>query len=472
MYYKISDRILFRSYDEFGYLTDNSEYGYRFLQYDYKDPGEKYVSKSGAVMLSTLTREPKSIDVILTELLSVFEGVEAAELKHDTEEFFDGLVEEGFLCSGKTPDTCETRTDFDSASSTLLQSGSANIQIKQSEFLRSLHIEVASECNERCVHCYIPHEDKLAMIKPELFYHVVEEGRKMNIIHVTISGGEPLLHPDLIHFLQYCHKMDLSVNVLTNLILLNNDMIDEMKKNPLLSVQTSLYSMDAKVHDRITGVKGSFEKTRNALLRIAEAGIPVQISCPVMKENKDIFLEVVQWAAEHNISTAVQPQIYAQYDHTGRNLTHRLAVHEVADAVRSLLEAGYGDQWISDPTEIEQRSPRDPICSICRYMLCISATGTVYPCVGWQTNVIDTLDNASLHDIWEKSEKICALRKIQRLHFPRCIDCDDRGYCLVCMMSNANENEDGNAFRINTFHCDVAAAIHHTVNQYRSENRR
>ena len=54
----------------------------------------------------------------------------------------------------------------------------------------ALHIEVASECNERCVHCYIPHEDKLKMIKSSLFYHLIEEGRNMNIVNQTASEGE------------------------------------------------------------------------------------------------------------------------------------------------------------------------------------------------------------------------------------------------------------------------------------------
>lgn len=474
MYYKLRDRILFRSYDSFGYLTDNSEYGYRFLYRDYQDPGEMYISKSGAVMLTVLTRKPRLIDEIVSDLLNIFEGVKYSELKHDVIEFYDSLVADGFLCSGLTPSDCNaasrnniTRTEPIPSSVT-----STNAQIKSSDFLRSLHIEVASECNERCVHCYIPHEDKLALIKPDLFYRIIKEGRALNIIHVTISGGEPLLHPELKSFLHYCRNMDLSINVLSNLTLLDKSMLDEMRKNPLLSVQTSLYSMDPVVHDRITGIDGGFEKTKAAIQEIASVGIPVQISCPVMKENKDTFLDVVKWADNLGIGTAVQPQIFAQYDHTGRNLTHRLSVNEIAETVRCLIEAGYGSQWLLDASEKERVRAQDPICSICRYMLCISATGAVYPCVGWQTNVIDTLNELSLSEIWKKSEKVFYLRQIQRSRFPQCVNCKDRGYCTVCMMSNSNENIDGDPFRIDPFNCEVASAIHSVVNQYKNKNGR
>ena len=104
--------------------------------------------------------------------------------------------------------------------------------------MRSIHFDITSICNERCVHCYIPQKCKTKIIESELFYRVLEEGRKMNIIHVTLSGGEPLLHKDIVGFLKKCRELDLSVNVLSNLTLLNDEIISEMRRNQLLSVQT------------------------------------------------------------------------------------------------------------------------------------------------------------------------------------------------------------------------------------------
>ena len=82
------------------------------------------------------------------------------------------------------------------------------------------------------------------------------------------------------------------------------------------------------MHDTITKVKGSFEKTKNNLLRLKECGIPLQISCPVMKENQDSFINVVKWAKENDISIATEYVIFASYDHTNCNLSHRLTVEE------------------------------------------------------------------------------------------------------------------------------------------------
>ena len=299
-----------------------------------------------------------------------------------------------------------------------------------------------------------------------LFYRIIEEGRKMNIIHVTLSGGEPLLHKDFISFLKKCRELDLSVNVLSNLTLLTDQMIDEMKKNPLLSVQTSIYAMKPDIHDNITKVEGSLEQTLCGVKKLLNANIPIQISCPVMKQNKNDFVSVIRWGYSNNISVAVEPVIFASYDHSRDNLSNRLELVEIEDVIDRELNEGYANTIMNAAKEKEALKDNDPICSVCRYSFCVSVRGEVYPCAGWQTNIIGCLKNQTLSEIWEKSDKIKYLRNIKRKDFPQCVECKDRGYCTVCMMSNSNENQDGDAFRINEFNCKVAELKHNKLITY------
>lgn len=474
MYFKKRNDVLFRQYDEYGYITDNSEFGYRMLDDNRPIRGEKFVTQSGAVMLSTLDRYPKHIDDIVTELSQVFIGVDSETLKDDTIEFLQYFVKEGYLSIGYSLDTCE---DIDLGAETenlgsepaigaITSEDCSKNMLESNDFLRSIHIEIANACNERCVHCYIPHELKTSTMDSNLFYRIIDDGCAMNIIHVTLSGGEPLMHKDIIGFLEKCRKSDLSVNVLSNLLLLTDNIIAEMKQNPLLSVQTSIYSMDANVHDSITKLSGSLEKTINGLKKLQAAGIPLQISCPVMKQNRESFIDVIRWGRENNIAVAVEPVIFASYDHTGSNLINRLSLEEIGNAIDLELGEGYAEPLRTSAKEKETLHADDPICSICRYSFCVSATGNVYPCVGWQTNVLGNLCEQSLQDIWMNSEDIKRLRHIKRKDFPKCVDCPDRGYCTVCMMSNSNENPDRDAFIINDFHCAVAAMTHKKVHEY------
>lgn len=473
MYYKIRDDVLFRKYQGHGYITDNSEYGYRMLNDNRPYLGEKYVSASGGIMLSMLNKFPRSIDDVVGELSQTFVGVEYETLKQDTAEFFDLFVNEGFLSRGETIDACTDRLwvgtpklgDGNQIHDGIVTNDCPGGEISPHEFLRSIHIEIADACNERCIHCYIPNEHKNNVIDSALFYRIIEEGRKMNIIHVTLSGGEPLLHKDIIGFLKKCRKSDLSVNVLSNLTLLTDDIIAEMKKNPLLSVQASLYSMDPAVHDFITKLSGSFEKTKNGILRLCNEGIPVQISCPIIKQNKDSYIDVLQWGRAHNIAVATEPVIFASYDHSGCNLENRLSIEEIDDVLTIQMQEGYAELIRKTAEEKEKLTKNDPICSVCRYSFCVMASGKVFPCAGWQNNVIGDLNHQTVQEIWETSEKIQELRQIKRSRFSQCVDCVDRGYCTVCMMWNANENSDGDPFRINKYRCNVAAITHIKVNR-------
>lgn len=477
MFFKIKDTVLFRQYTNYGFITDNSLFGYRFLNDNSPVLGEKYISQSGAVMLSLLSKTPQNLNIIVEKLSNIFIGVEYSELKQDTFDFFMELVNEGYLCCGDTIDSCiENEKYFSSRCDGIHENGEVNIndcfnKSKQSDFLRSVHIQIVNECNERCVHCYIPHKFKNQVLDSNVFYRLLDECRAMNIIHITLSGGEPLLHKDFLNFLIKCRELDLAVNVLSNLTLLTDEIIQEMKKNPLLSVQTSLYSMDSNIHDSITKVKGSFEKTKSAVLKLIACGIPVQISCPIMKQNKNTFNDVILWGKAHNIAVSYDYVIFASYDSTNLNLVNRLSLEEVGEAFDKQINKDNAIALNETAKEKCLLTGKDSICSICRYYICISPEGNVYPCIGWQTNVVGNIKNTTLKEILESSKEIEKLKNIKRENFPKCVSCEDRGYCTVCMMSNANENPDGDYFKINEFHCKVASLIHSKVDSYLEENK-
>lgn len=129
------------------------------------------------------------------------------------------------------------------------------------------------------------------------------------------------------------------------------------------------------------------------------------------------------------------------------------------------MQEGYAESLHKIAMDRESLTGNDPICSVCRYSFCVTASGTVFPCAGWQNNVIGDLNHQTVQEIWETSAKIKELRQVKRSRFLQCVDCKDRGYCTVCMMWNSNENPDGAPFRINQYRCNVAAMTHRKVDK-------
>jgi molybdenum cofactor biosynthesis enzyme MoaA len=352
MFFKQKSNVIFRNYESFGYITDNRNFGYKQTDNIENYIGDKILSESGAVFLSVLGREPQSLDELAKKIKKQFIDVDIRTIKNDAREFYCMLERDGFIVSGETMQECDEKdTTFSykilkpeiikkDFSPTIMHPEKSTQDFLEEYFkgkpqLTNLHIEITSKCNERCIHCYIPHDYKVSYIESDLFYDVLKQCKNMKLLHLTLSGGEPMLHKNFCDFLRKCKEYDFSVNVLSNLTLLDDEIIKEMKANPVLGVQVSLYSMNSNIHDEITQMKGSFEKTKNAILKLIENDIPLKISCPILKQNKNCYEDVIKWAKMNKIQVGDDYGIIARYNHTTQNLSCRLSINEIKEVINN-----------------------------------------------------------------------------------------------------------------------------------------
>jgi len=482
MYFKRKSNIMFRNYESFGYLTDNRNFGYKKVNSsENNDIGDKIVSGTGAIFLSVLDKVPQTLDDLAKKIRMHFIDVDIETIKNDAREFYSLLEFDGFIAFGETLQECNEkdwnfsykvvepeneRKDCSSTKDCKKSTQEFFDEYFKSELqLTNLHIEITSKCNEKCVHCYIPHDNKINHIEPNLFYNILEQCKKMNVLHVTLSGGEPMLHNNFRDFLKKCNEYNFSVNVLSNLVLLDDEIIEEMKRNQLLSVQASLYSMDSNIHDTITQMKGRFEKTKNAILKLKENDIPLQISCPIMKQNINCYNDVIDWGKRQNIHVASDYVIIARYNHTTQNLINRLTLNNVEEMLnqRIINEPQYLELMDKEAEMKKNMNPDDTVCSVCHSSICIAENGNVYPCAGWQDYVVGNANETSLKDIWNNSVKVQYLRNLRKRDFPQCIHCTENEFCTMCMVRNANEHPLGDPLAVNEYFCNIAKLNKKTV---------
>ena len=231
-----------------------------------------------------------------------------------------------------------------------------------------------------------------------------------------------------------------------------------MKKNPLLGVQTSLYSMDSSIHDSITTVKGSFEKTFKSINKLINNNIPLKISCHILKQNKNSYKDVIKWANSKNIIVEADYEILDRYNNTTQNLKNRLSINEIETIIQDTIkeDPDYVDNNIKLVNKNKYKTPDDSVCNICYSSICVASNGNVFPCTCWNKYVLGNLYIAKLEDIWLNSEKINYLRNLKLKDFPECLNCSARNYCTICMVRNANEDSCGNLLKVNSFFCKIA----------------
>jgi radical SAM protein with 4Fe4S-binding SPASM domain len=305
---------------------------------------------------------------------------------------------------------------------------------------------------------------------------VLDEFAEMGGIHVTLSGGEAFLHKDIIEIARYCREKDLQISILSNVISLTDEQIEDLKPLNISIIQVSLYSMDPDKHDFITTVKGSFYRTKSSIEKLVKANIPVQISCPVMKANKDGYREVIEYAKSLKIKASTDYIMMARADLDTDNLANRLSLDETEKVIRDIIEADVDYRkdtlhQLPNSAHFEfdlERYKKQPVCGVGYDNCCITANGDVYPCAGWQDYVIGNVYKQSLKEIWENSDRVKQLRKITQSSFPECLECEAHDYCSRCLVRNYNENN-GDMFALSKHFCDVAFLNKKLVEEYREK---
>lgn len=471
---------MYRAYPNFGYLTDNRNFGYDTASMSRLKVGDLLLSKTGSVFYSQLSDTPKKMEDLIGSLCGLFVDIPYATIQADAVKFFTLLHSKGFVYLGEEIDFTEIRNQYfsyDKVQPYVLQASDKLETQKtyESTFgmdyrLTRLHVDISSRCNENCIHCYIPTCKKRSLMTEDMFDVILRQSKAMNVLNITISGGEPMLNPSLNSFLQKCKVNNLSVNLLTNLTLLTEDLLDIISDNPLISVQTSLYAMDEKIHDAITQQRGSFKKTISAIKRLREKNVPLQINCPIMKLNSKHYVDVLNFARLLNIEADSDYLLYGSYDFSKNNLSCRLDVDEIEHIVHEKLSKPIDFDNIKEKVEIKKVEAEDPICPVCKNSLCISNTGDVYPCEGWQSLIIGNLKEQSLSELWDNSVIINRLRNLKFKDLPKCNSCPDKKYCNTCLVMNANEDVNGSYMHVNTFQCEVARIRHRQMRMKRQGN--
>ena len=196
-----------------------------------------------------------------------------------------------------------------------------------------IELEISNPCNERCLHCYRGcNSTRKGFLSAAQTKNVLKQAKNLGVKSVTITGGEALLNPEWREIVEIADDLDYQTLLFTNGSLLNEKDMDFLSnvKN-LKEVQISLYSMEESVHDSITGLKGSCEKTKNAIKLLRERKIPLFVSCSVMKENKSAVFDVMRWCDDNNIPSCADIFIFGSSDYSKLNLSHRLSWKELGD---------------------------------------------------------------------------------------------------------------------------------------------
>ena len=321
----------------------------------------------------------------------------------------------------KVGDTPETRQDLHyffcdlrAVVSGCLRDGESRKAIENVPFERPFNtLPVLSEialtyrCNLQCVFCYAAcgcrreGEEGRGLLgrlrrsrrAPEM--STAEAKRVISIIrhdaHVpslSFTGGEPTLRGDLPELIRYARSIGLRVNLITNGTTLTPRSVERLVRSDLNSAQVSLEGPSPKIHDALTTVPGSFDRTVQGIRLLRDAGIRVHTNTTISRGNIEHLGGIVALAKELEMPRLSMNMVIPTGTAAERPDEVWVTYTEIGDAVRLVrAEARRLDiefLWYS-PTPFCLFNPvahglGGKACAACDGLLSVSPKGDVLPC--------------------------------------------------------------------------------------------
>jgi radical SAM protein with 4Fe4S-binding SPASM domain len=153
-----------------------------------------------------------------------------------------------------------------------------------------LAINLTRRCNLRCAHCYLDAATLGGRARDELATAEVcgildAVAARGSGTMVVLTGGEPLVRPDVEAIVGHGAGRGLAMVVGTNGVLLTDRRVRALKLAGALGVGISLDSLDADRHDRFRGLPGSWEKALAGIEACRRHGLAFQLHFTVTEAN-------------------------------------------------------------------------------------------------------------------------------------------------------------------------------------------
>jgi MoaA/NifB/PqqE/SkfB family radical SAM enzyme len=258
------------------------------------------------------------------------------------------------------------------------------------------YLELTYRCNWRCVFCYNPrHFDRRGLDGAE-WTEVLDDLRELGTLTVTLTGGEPLAHPQFAAVARAARDRRLGIRLFTNGALVSEELADVIAEIRPLAVEMSLHGARAETHEHATGVTGSFEAMFRGLERLKRREVPLVVKSLLTRLNEHeldgMIALAARWGVDHQLDAAISPRD----DGDDGPLDHRASPDAVALMFRRTAEQG------SLPSA--GREPGGVNCGLGRITVAVDPEGEVYPCLQWRHSSLGNVRVTRLRDIWQGSE--------------------------------------------------------------------
>lgn len=312
-----------------------------------------------------------------------------------------------------------------------------------------LAINLTQRCNLACSHCYLDAKTLQHGASDELSCDEVcalldSVADRSSETMVVLTGGEPLLRPDLEIMVQHGSGLGLAMVVGTNGIMLTERRVLALREAGLLGAGISVDSLDPSRHDDFRGKPGCWQKTMLGIDACRRHGLSFQIHFTVTERNAHEVFDIIAFCKAKG--ARVLNVFFLVCTGRGESFLD-ISPQRYEEVIREIIEAqSQNPDLIIRPRcapyykrIAHQLNPDAPInrisgqegdgCIAATHYCRVTPTGEVTACPYIDTSV-GSIRQQSLVEIWDQAPQFQLLRHPQL--GGKCGDCEYRKLCGGC----------------------------------------
>jgi MoaA/NifB/PqqE/SkfB family radical SAM enzyme len=283
--------------------------------------------------------------------------------------------------------------------------------------LVSVLVELTYRCNLDCFFCYNDLGLKGEPLSREQYFRFFDELRDLEVLHLTLSGGEPLAHPDFLALGARARELGFVVRIKSNGHALRGELARRIRDeiDPFV-IEVSLHGATATAHDRQTRVPGSFERLLANLAELQTLGLRVKLNSTLTAWNEGEIEAMFSLADALGLRLQVDPEVTPRDDGGREPLAVAPSREGVLRLFRVQTERGRALAGGAAPEVVRNADEGVPVpvgkhCGAGSSGLAVDPFGNVYPCVQWRRPV-GNLHEKSLREIWQGSAGLAEVREL------------------------------------------------------------
>lgn len=272
----------------------------------------------------------------------------------------------------------------------------------------NVHWELTNVCNLHCVHCYQQDDGpRNPLPQGHDLFKIAQRIVEARVFEVTLTGGEPLLVPQLRDLIHFFNEHDLRPHITSNGMLVDESAAQWLSEADV-TFQISIDGAAAQAHNSIRGSKQAFKRATDGIRRLVDRGVSVSISYTATPMNTAEIEPVVRLGAALRVGRVCVGEVLPYYGSHASREQMKFTPTTYASFVNGLREvatqyAGRVDVAIALMSGHQYDDTlRNAPCTALDRDLAILHDGWAYPCPFVRSreyrlgNVIST----SIEDIW------------------------------------------------------------------------